>query len=76
MTTNAIDSFVSLETKRLVRAAVIAKMLDVCASSVYRSARRGVLPCVKLGRTIRFDLEEVMAALEKVGIAAVESKGH
>lgn len=63
--TNSVNG---IETRHLVRASTVARMLDVCVSSVYRSARRGTLPCVRLGRTIRFNLNDVIAVLENQAV--------
>jgi excisionase family DNA binding protein len=43
----------------LLRVDEAAEILKVQADTVYRFIRRGILPCVKLGRTVRIDREEL-----------------
>lgn len=43
----------------LVDAAAVAEILGVPKSWVLESARSGAIPCVRLGRYVRFDLEDV-----------------
>ena len=43
----------------LLRVDEAAEILKVKADTVYRFIRRGVLPCVRLGRTVRVDREEL-----------------
>jgi excisionase family DNA binding protein len=49
---------------RLVDAAEVAERLSVPKSWVLESARSGTMPCVRLGRYVRFDLVDVEAWLE------------
>lgn len=51
--------------KRLVRASVLAGIFNLTEESILRLARDGVLPCVRLGRSVRFDLQEVRQLFEK-----------
>lgn len=51
-------------TDRLLDAAAVAERLSVPKSWVLESARNGALPCVRLGRYVRFDLADVEAWLE------------
>ncbi len=46
-------------TERLVDAQTVADRLGVPVSWVRESARSGAIPCVRLGRYVRFDLEDV-----------------
>jgi excisionase family DNA binding protein len=46
---------------RLVDAQAIAERLGVPVSWVRESTRSGAMPCVKLGRYVRFDLDDVDA---------------
>ena len=48
-------------TDRLLDAAEVADRLGVPVSWVGESARSGAIPCVRLGRYIRFDLADVEA---------------
>lgn len=56
------------EQKRrgLVKAEVIAERYDVSTRLVYKWKDEGVIPHVKIGRTIRFNLAEVVTKLEGV----------
>jgi len=47
----------------LVKAAIVARHLGVSRATVYRMAQRHWIPCVHVGRAIRFCLEEVIRAL-------------
>lgn len=50
---------------RLVDASEIAARLGVPKSWVLESARSGAMPCVRLGRYVRFDDADVDAWIEK-----------
>jgi excisionase family DNA binding protein len=47
----------------VMTAAEVAKLLALPKSTVYELARRGELPCARLGRTLRFVREDVEARL-------------
>ncbi len=49
----------STAPERLVTASGLAEHLDVNVGQIYRMARRGTLPCYRIGRRLRFDLAEV-----------------
>ena len=51
-------------TDRLLDAKEVADRLGVPESWVRESARSGAIPCVRLGRYVRFDLADVEAWLE------------
>lgn len=51
-------------TDRLLDAREVADRLGVPRSWVLESARSGAMPCVRLGRYVRFDLADVEAWLE------------
>ena len=51
--------------KRLVRAAVIAEIIDLTEESILRLAREGVLPHVRIGRSVRFDVEQIRTLIEE-----------
>jgi excisionase family DNA binding protein len=50
---------------RLLDAVEVADRLGVPVSWVRESARSGAIPCVRLGRYVRFDLADVEAWIEK-----------
>ena len=45
-----------------VRAEVIAKALDVHKRTVCLWAQNGVIPCVRIGGAVRFNMEAVLGA--------------
>jgi excisionase family DNA binding protein len=47
----------------VMTAAEVARLLSLPKSTVYELARRGELPCARLGRTIRFLRDDVEARL-------------
>ena len=55
--------------KRLVKAADVAPVLDVSEARVYELARLKLIPCVRLGRQLRFDLEVLEAWVAEGGQA-------
>ena len=52
-------------TERLLTANEVAELLSVPVSWVRESTRSGAMPCVRLGRYVRFDLAAVEAWLEE-----------
>jgi excisionase family DNA binding protein len=50
-------------TERLVDAQAVAERLGVPVSWVREQVRSGAMPCVRLGRYVRFDLADVEAWL-------------
>jgi excisionase family DNA binding protein len=46
----------------LVRAEVIAAALDVHKRTVCLWAQQGIIPCVRIGGVVRFNLEAVLGA--------------
>jgi excisionase family DNA binding protein len=54
-----------LTREDVMTAAEVAALLALPKSTVYELARRGELPCARLGRTIRFLREEVEARLRQ-----------
>ena len=48
---------------RMISADELAAVLNLSVDSIYRLVRRGVLPAFRVGRTVRFDLDRVEAAL-------------
>ena len=49
---------------RLLDAKDVAKLLNVPASWVLEHARAGTIPCIRLGRYVRFDGADVFAWVE------------
>jgi hypothetical protein len=50
-----------------VRAGVIAKRYDVTERCVHLWANQGRIPSIKIGKTVRFDLNAVIEAIEGKG---------
>lgn len=51
------------KTSSLVRAGVIAKHFDVTPRTVTLWAQNGIIPSVRLGGAVRFNLEAVLEAV-------------
>ena len=49
--------------KKYVTPEKLADTLDLPISSVWRLAREGMVPFYRIGRLIRFDLDEVLESL-------------
>lgn len=47
---------------RLLTAEELAEVFNVKVRSIYAAVRNGTIPCKKLGKLYRFDLEAVMQA--------------
>lgn len=65
--------------RRLTRADVmtareVAELLDLPVSTVYEFARRGILPCSRLGRAVRFVRDEIEHTLQ-TGVSADQERG-
>jgi excisionase family DNA binding protein len=56
---------------QLVGADVIAEEMQVSLSTVWRWSQAGTIPSIRVGRTVRFDLEAVKAALEARTVDAI-----
>ena len=58
-----------LTERRLMTAGEVSQWLGIRKQHAYELARDGVLPCVKLGRAIRFDPVELDEFLKNGGAA-------
>lgn len=63
------ESTAARKPRKLTSAEPVAEMLGVKVHRVYDLARQDLIPHVKLGRQVRFDLEKVEAWLEAGGQA-------
>lgn len=51
--------------QQLMTAEDVGKLLNVAVAEVWRMARSGALPCIRLGhRTLRFDPSDVQAYID------------
>jgi excisionase family DNA binding protein len=60
---------------RLLLAAEAAALLRLSENRVYDLAARGVLPCVRIGRQIRFPEDKLLAWIESGG-SPLEAPSH
>jgi excisionase family DNA binding protein len=60
----------SRREERLLTAEEVASMLNVPVTWVYRAARTGELPSVRLGRYVRFRLDDILRWIDGQEIAA------
>jgi excisionase family DNA binding protein len=51
-------------TLELLRVAEAAEVLKLESATVYRFIRRGILPAVRIGRTVRIDRDELMRLIK------------
>ena len=51
--------------EKLINVKELAEIMGLARSEVYRLARRGELPHIRAGKYIRFNPEEVVAALHQ-----------
>jgi excisionase family DNA binding protein len=51
--------------KHLLNVVEVAELLRISPRATYRAAERGDLPALRIGRLLRFDAEEVLAALRQ-----------
>ena len=69
MSNVAAPNGIPAPSRRIVGAKPIAELLDVKPSRVYDLAQQDLIPHIKLGRQVRFDLDKVIAWLEGGGQA-------
>lgn len=58
-----------LGVRKLLETAAVAELLNLPVSTVYEHARRGLLPCVRIGRHVRFRPEAIEAFVTDGGQA-------
>lgn len=63
------DTVGSGSLRPLVGADVVARALCVTPARAYELARLGIIPCVRVGRQVRFDVPKVRAWIEDGGQA-------
>ncbi|HEY3374625.1 MAG TPA: helix-turn-helix domain-containing protein [Candidatus Aquicultor sp.] len=61
--------------EQLLRAAKAAELLDVSERYVYRLASEGRIPCVKVGRSVRFRPTDIDTWLDARAKADAELRG-
>jgi len=52
------------ETSGLLKVKAVAEKLGLAVPTIYQFAQRGLLPCVKLGRAVRFRPESLERFLD------------
>lgn len=50
---------------RLITPRETAKMLSVSERTLFSWSRKGILPCVRVGRIVRYDLQDVENCVKK-----------
>jgi excisionase family DNA binding protein len=55
------------DSLRVLTAIELAELLRVGVTTVHRWARRGVIPSIRVGRVVRFNLHDVREALREPG---------
>lgn len=55
------------DTPRFIDAKTLARAFGVPVGTVYALAREGVIPSVRLGRTLRFDVDQLEAFVQAGG---------
>jgi excisionase family DNA binding protein len=63
--TQAVDSALSGIMQRLFRQKELAEALHVSERCVRNWQERRIIPFVKIGRVVLFDIEKVMSSLER-----------
>ena len=59
---------------KLVNARQAAKILGVCTQTIYQKFEQGDLPGFRLGRSVRFDMEELKNSLRHPASASTENE--
>lgn len=54
---------------RLTKAGPVAQYLGITKARCYELARAGILPCVRLGRSVHFDVLAIEQFVEEEGAA-------
>ena len=66
-----------MQSKKLLKVQEVAEILGVQPMTVLKWVSQGRLPVVKISpRCLRFDLEAVLACLERFTVPAQEGKCH
>jgi putative molybdopterin biosynthesis protein len=64
-----------LDEIRLLTMADVAKALGVSRHRAYELGRKGMIPLVRLGRTLRVDERKLVAIIEDGGCTLAEAAG-
>jgi len=54
---------------KLLTARQVADRLGLCTRSVYNLSREKIIPSIRLGKTLRFDQEDIESAIKRHRIA-------
>lgn len=63
------STLASVENRQLLTAESVADMLGLSVQEVYRTAREGLIPAVRIGRRLRFDPDRLARWIEAGGQA-------
>ena len=56
-------------TSKLLRGEAVAELLNLPITTIYEHARTGLLPCVRIGRAVRFRQSDLEAFISNGGSA-------
>jgi excisionase family DNA binding protein len=59
------ESFAAQVLPRFVSPKEAADRLGICRETIYRLCKKGRIPCLRVGSTLRLDLTDVLAALAR-----------
>ena len=60
--------------QNLVDASQAAKLLGVCTQTIYKKFEEGKLPAYRLGKALRFDVDELKALMRKKAIFSIDER--
>ncbi len=60
----------------MMKASEVAVYTQLSKATIYRKAQSGEIPCYRLGKSIRFKLEEVEEAMKNAKNDGTESRSY
>lgn len=60
------------EYKSILTVAEVAEAMDISRSAIYKMVKSGELPCIKIGKSVRFEKIKLIKAFEKMQINSQE----
>lgn len=64
---NAFDKY-----KTIMTIAEVAEAMDISKAAIYKMVQRGKLPCIKIGKSIRFEKDKLVQAFELMRINPIK----